>query len=255
MYQTIYSHCAGVTRTWRSEGYSHHHYSREYPHWPPSCGRSYSHRSPLTGCCLGCARTTPTRPYTSPLLPIGPPRSVLTHECPHDWSSAKLRARCQVFLIEFYLGGHRIPDLVPSCWKLTDRCPHGRTPTRAEDQRQVPLTDLGSDGTRTTFSGCYQISKTFVRMSPNVTERNQNVTKHSRTFPSATGRYSPLDQGRLPLAEGREGGVWRHTLLITPRTVLPVVSWPKSLIVLIYRTTDTPVPSAPWIPSWPQLRG
>ena len=79
--------------------------------WPGT-----QHKAPLTGCCLGCTRTTPTR-----------------------WP------------LHFWPGAHWIPDWVSSRRTPTNGCPHGQPLTWAEEQRQVPLTDLGSDDTRMTF--------------------------------------------------------------------------------------------------------
>ena len=71
---------------------------------------------------------------------------------PHDWSSAKRRARRPMLLIKFYPVGYRIPDLVSLRRTLTNGCPHGQPPTRAEDQHYVPLTDLGTGNTKTTVT-------------------------------------------------------------------------------------------------------
>ena len=63
---------------------------------------------------------------------------------------------------------------------------------------------------------------------------NRKMLKWRRTS-------SPLDQGRLPLAMVREGGVWRQALLITPRP--GSLQWHHGPAVSLDKFTDRPTRS------------
>ena len=135
---------------------------------------------------------------------------------------------------EPYIGTTRKPPipvfLAQSHWASTDGCSHGQPSTWSEDQHQVPLIDLSSDDTRTTFSSTRHQTRDLaespwsvfgrstrpglVALWLSVAKVNSRSTRRIWTYPIVTKHY--------------------RTTPMLPNATKRYRSWPSDTRLLIY---------------------